>query len=392
MNAAFEEVYAGCRLLEGVGTLEAFLVNSYLRPGISAGEMAGRLQIPVPVCSAIKNECKKRGLLEIFGTGVNLTKAAEDIVRGDFGYADVDASKLLAALDKTELPLEMFSEALAGIESAYASRPQADVTLDQSLCTAETGLRRALLMLRTGGLIGKKILFIGDDDMTSVAVSFALRGLLAKTAGMNKIPAEITVMDLDERVLSNISDVSLREGFGIETVSYDAKLPLNSLREGAYDAVATDPPYTLPGLSLFLSRAACALKKGPGYFAYLSFAKKEPAARLAAQRVIIGAGFVMTQLLSRFNEYHGASILGGASDMIVLSSTDETKPVCSYSSEMKLYTNEQNRSVRTYQCKSCRAKLAVGHGNAHSNVEALKKAGCPNCGSKVFLLKERTLI
>src|SRR5437660_1283265 len=56
------------------------------------------------------------------------------------------------------------------LSTIIAKAPSLDVTLDQSPCTPETAFLRALLMLRSGALEGRKVLILGDDDSLSVAI------------------------------------------------------------------------------------------------------------------------------------------------------------------------------------------------------------------------------
>src|SRR5205823_7540963 len=49
--------------------------------------------------------------------------------------------------------------------------PRPRVELDQCHCTVETKVRRVLAMYEAGALGGRRVLMLGDDDLTSVARS-----------------------------------------------------------------------------------------------------------------------------------------------------------------------------------------------------------------------------
>ena len=123
-------------------------------------------------------------------------------------------------------------------------------------------------MLEKGDIEGRKILFLGDDDLTSIA------------AGLFNAAKEVAVVDLDTRLLQTIKDISEEEGLRIRLVEHDLRKPLPEQLRGRYDTVFTDPPYTHPGLTLFLSRGIMALEKRVGAAVYLSFAHQSPRKKL----------------------------------------------------------------------------------------------------------------
>lgn len=380
------------RLSEGVSRIDSFLAHAYLREGISVKELARLLRLPIPVTSAIKNECKKSGVLEVAGSGVRLTPEGGEYVRGVLGYENLDAEKLLKVLDAPALPLALFAKETEAFELILQARPPVDVTVDQSLGTAETGIKRALLMLRSGGLIGKKVLFAGDDDMTSIAACLVIQSLTVKpekTAGGTPFPAALTVLDIDGRILNFIRQASAPFSVPVETALHDFRQPLPEKFARSFDSVFSDPPYTLPGVSLFVSRGVKALKKESDLRFYLSFSPKDPAARLAIQRMLGESGLIIEGILEGFNRYNGAQIIGGVSDLNVLTTTGETLPLLEGAFAAPIYTGETNPRTRVYECKSCRAKYSVGHGEEIKTVERLKEAGCAQCGGSVFTLKDR---
>jgi DNA-directed RNA polymerase subunit RPC12/RpoP len=53
-----------------------------------------------------------------------------------------------------------------------------------------------------------------------------------------------------------------------------------------------------------------------------------------------------------------------------------------------------NPTVRVYRCMGCGTKLRVGQAPdaAAPSIEQLKAAGCPRCGSVLFLLESREAV
>lgn len=385
LEQTVNDIYAHIRISEGFSRLQSFLLYIYRHPGVSVKELARYLKLPIPLVSAIKNECKKHGMV-IPSNGMRLSDDGVRYVRECMHYGAVNMEKLNAVLAAPELPLEMFTHETEALAAIYQNRPTVDVTVDQSLCTAETGIKRALLMLRTSGLIGKHVLLAGDDDLTSIAMGLVLRALSAES---DPDMAAFTVIDTDSRILDYIGQTAPHTGVCIHTVRHDLRLPLPDEHLNRYDAVFTDPPYTLAGLTLFVSRGAQALKSETDLSLYLSCARRDPLTRLAVQRMWCEAGLVVDRVYENFNHYHGAQILGGVSDLTVLMSTAETKPVIAEAFDAPIYTNEMNRSTRVYRCKNCHAEYHVGYSEKIATVERLKETGCTSCGGLTFILRER---
>jgi len=399
-NEELNAAYAALRLEEGIGALRGFLSRAYLREGLPVRDMARALSLPVPVTSAMKNELKGRGFLTE-GSGIRLSERGISFVNAELGFANVDTEKYLAATagmtDSGEDAISSisgFTRELRLLAEIYAARPAVDTSLDQSMCSSETGLRRALLILREGGAIGQKIACVGDDDLVSVALCLVLAAISKDgNAGGINCPgnmAEITVFDVDPRFLEYISTVAAERGFPIRCVAHDLREPVPAEFNNYFDAAVTDPPYTQSGLNLFLSRVSALLKPEPNKSVYLSYAHKNPQALLEAQRLILNSGYLISRIFPKFNSYVGAQILGGVSDMTVLCSTRTTNPLIPpderYGGE--IYTNERNRSVRVYVCLNCGARNRVGHGENAETIEILKARGCA-CGGVKFRLAEK---
>lgn len=375
-----EEVKTKVRLQEGVQVIEQLLVASYMRPGISTKELARHTYLPVPITAAIKKELIKAGAL-IQERGVRCTSAGKVYVEHELGYGGIDQDlyqKLMA--EETDWQPEL-SDVLARLTEILEQRPQVDVQIDQSQCTVETSLRRAVLCLREHSLIGKNILCVGDDDLVSISLGLLLKRLFPNAKDQR---AAITVMDIDERFLRFIQGAAAKEGLSVACRHIDFRQPLPEGWNGQYDCFFTDPPYTLQGLTLFLSRGISALKHEKGCPIFLSFAHKSPDFTWSMQREFVRMGLSVKQVLLHFNQYIGAQMIGNSGQMIVLTTTEFTEPHITDSFEEELYTGEVRRTVRTYRCIQCQGQLQVGVQGDYSTIEDLKKQGCPVCANLTF--------
>jgi predicted methyltransferase len=163
------------------------------------------------------------------------------------------------------------------------------------------------------------------------------------------------------------------------------------LRE-QYDCFFTDPPYTLQGMTLFISRGISGLRKKKGLPIFLSFAHKSPDFTLAMQREFIRMGLMTREVIPCFNEYEGAVMIGNRGQMIILKTTESTSPDITSTFEDAVYTGEVKRTLRTYRCKQCEAPILVGLGGDFVTIEELKNRGCSSCNNDAFdLINKKTI-
>jgi hypothetical protein len=262
------------------------------------------------------------------------------------------------------------------LTAILARAPAADVTLDQAPCAPETAVLRALLMLQTGALEGKRVLMLGDDDSVSLAV-----GLVARSLGRADLTRRLTVVDVDDRWLSFLKEAGAAEGIEIEVVQHDLRQPLPQALVHSFDTVETDPPYTLEGARLFLTRAGEVLADDGHCF--FSFAQWPAAQALGLQQVFVELGFAVQAARPSFNRYPGATVLGNVGQLIELS---YVRPGAAAAAEWTgpLYTAEINPRVRAYVCADCGTRTTLGQNGEPDTIEALKVAGCRKCGGHTF--------
>jgi hypothetical protein len=208
-------------------------------------------------------------------------------------------------------------------------RPISDRSLDQFSATAKTVARRAGLMNFFEDVRGKRIGFLGDDDLTSVAVAVGGRA------------ERIWVGDIDERMLKVVKAVSKEKGLEIDVQKYDAVQKLPKGVRGRFDVIFSDPPYTPGGIKLFLSRAVEALdSKNKAGRIYLCYGNSDRAKErfLPVFEIINHAGLMARWVFDKFNRYHGAESIGGASSLLVCEVTPRTKILIKGGYQGNIYT------------------------------------------------------
>lgn len=388
MKNYIEQVNANVRLQEGSLVIEQLLVECFIHPGISTKELARKVLLPVPVATAVKKELTKAGAL-MQDRRVRCTSKGLSYIKNELGYGGLDKALYQRLMtNETDWKIEL-EDILSLLSKLFQLRPQVNVQIDQSKCTPETSLRRAILCLREHALIGKKVLCVGDDDLVSVSLGLLLNRLFPNKGNKKTM---ITVIDNDDRFLQYIRGIKEREGLFINDLHIDLRQSLPEYFHGQYDCFFTDPPYTLQGMSLFLSRGISAMKKEKGLPIFLSFSHKSPDFMLALQRELIQMNLSLKEIILHFNEYEGAQMIGNKGQMIILQTTESTKPNITDRFEDALYTGEVKQTIRTYQCKSCNRSILICIQGDFPTIEALKNQGCPDCNQNKFcLIKKQKL-
>jgi N4-bis(aminopropyl)spermidine synthase len=195
----------------------------------------------------------------------------------------------------------------------------------------------------------------------------------------------LAVLDTDGDVLDWARDQVAGTGVEIEAVRHDLRHPLPAALAGGFDVVMTDPPYTVAGAELFLSRAVSALAPEPGRHVFFSFGARRPDQTVAVQQAMAAMGLAVRSLTAGFNEYVGAGILGGTSNLYHLRSTAAAAPLIEGEYAGPIYTADSRAAAtRPYRCAACRASYEVGPGGQWPRIADLQAAGCPGCGGTVF--------
>jgi predicted methyltransferase/DNA-directed RNA polymerase subunit RPC12/RpoP len=366
------EVAASVGLAEGdAGVRDVVRAAARLEP-VAVRKISRVTELPIPIVSAICNELRKRGVVDR-KRPVQLTARGRELFASPGGEIAAEAACPACAQREIVVPpsLAPVAEQLA----AFADQaPTARVELDQVHCDVETKIRRALALHEAGALDGRRILLLGDDDLTSLAIS-----VVAEHIGVR--PARIVVVEVDRDIVAFLR----RAPFDVHVIAHDLRDPLPLELRGSIDTVFTDPPYTVEGATLFLSRAAEAVAGESRADVFFAFGGKRPEELLRVQQAIAEMGFVVRRLVRNFNEYLGAGALGGVSHLYQLSSTSELGPLFAARYDGRLYTGDIRPPVRRYRCRSCRRIESVGHRQTWSTIEALRSDGCPRCGSRTFL-------
>jgi len=234
--------------------------------------------------------------------------------------------------------------------------------------------------MANGLLVGKDILFMGDDDLTSLMCA-----LLSKNLAPDHFDSSrIQVLDIDDRYLEMITQTSDKFELGILCEHYDAREELPEELQECHDVLITDPPYTLEGLKLFLCRGVEGFDKERSCEALLSYPRRPAADNWRLQSAVLELGFSFFHVMQGFNQYHGAAMHANQSNLYHLQFSPEMRTSNQDESAHPIYTGDTGHKISHYQCKGCGRDIAVGPGKKWKTITALKDSGCPDCGGKNF--------
>jgi len=324
------------QLLEGGEGVRSILLTMFRFPSLKNKKVSQKTGIAIPALAAVRGELVKAGIIE------------KKNYLGENGRTWI-SGKLNLKFEKDPLP-NNFNSSLAEIPEEFAylnkiedfliNRPNPNFALDQSHATSSTVVNRTLYLLKKGEIEGRRIIFLGDDDATSLAV-----GCLDLAEG-------ITVLDTDKNILNFLSESAKSLSIkNFKVIFHDLRDPCPTYILNQFDVVVMDPPYTNEGLRLFLKRAKQVLKteieiEGQkhdivGKKCILCFGNKPPEELKEIQLSILDHGYIIKEMIPYFNIYKGASILGQFSHLYYLELSDpkSTEDTISLKSN-PIYTSE----------------------------------------------------
>jgi predicted methyltransferase len=345
MKNYIEIVNRNVNIEEGISLIEQYLLTVYFESPISNKILARKLLIPIPLVTAIKKEFFKLGILQQ-KNGIAVTDKGMSYIENIFGLKSID-KQLYFNIYKRKIEIDdFFQNELNLLNEILKNRPIANRSLDQAHCTAKTSFMRSLLTIEYRCLLNKKILCLGDDDLVSVAIGLLLRRLYGDIK-QNK--TEIWVFDLDKRYLLYIESLAKKYSLSIKCHHMDFREPLEKSFNNYFDCFFTDPPYTLNGLELFLSRGISALKNIKGLPIFLSFAHKSYDESYEMLKKFYDMGLSLKQITSGFNEYEGASIIANIGQLDVLYTTSKTSETIKSNERFldNLYTREVKYNLKS---------------------------------------------
>lgn len=287
------------RLRKGSGyegrPIEAYEVDSVLQllkysKVVDPKAVVQKLQLPLEAVLVILKEAGRMKLQSHDASSSGGELGASDISTINSAYCvHTDAHNASRGRPVTR-PLKTVRREMVGI---IASRPPVNRGFDQWHATLDTTIRRLKLMRDRCDLYDKSVLIIGDDDYLGIAIALA------------SPTTKVTVLEVDTVLCDAIQQAVILQDLSLSVVQYDVRDPFPEHLKGHFDVACTDPPYTKPGVTVFLSRASQGLKNQPGGVCYISVSTQELTMNslMHIERVMDSMGFVISEALQNFNEY-----------------------------------------------------------------------------------------
>ncbi len=254
-------------------------------------ELMGICDVPLAVLPVILEECQREGLLRRQGDRWELTSAGRAFVE-ERGWTPLPSARCPACLGRG-LDLSPLQKLLEKFTKISEDRPPAHAEYDQGYVTPETTIARIALMRLRGDLDGKRVIVLGDDDLVGIA------------AALSGFPQHITVLEIDQDLVAFIQEIQERFGLPrLDVRAHDLQDPLPHDLLRSYDTFASDPPESLDGFKLFVSRGLSTLR-GEGSAGYFGLSRHE--ASLAKwhqlQAWLLMQGAAITDVIDDFNTY-----------------------------------------------------------------------------------------
>lgn len=187
--------------------------------------------------------------------------------------------------------LATYERALQFLENMFHELSEPESQFNQNFVTPDTSVRRILYAAMRDSLKGKKLYFLGDDDLTSIVAAYLYP------------ESDVYALDIDKQLLSSLDACAQKYGLkNLHTIEYNAfnELPAH-LRHQA-DVAWCDPSKDV--LDVFL-RNASALIKDDGVI--YTFAQPEylPKSKKFFE-TMLKYNTIATDIIPRFNQYCGA--------------------------------------------------------------------------------------
>ncbi len=237
------------------------------------------------------NLFKSKGFIKSDGDKICLTGSG--VKFAEENHIQAEKEFICKNCDGTGIALgEVFSDAMNRFRKIFENRPSETAEFDQGVVPPEVSFRRTAFVYTRGDLENKKLLFLGDDDLTSIAMM------------LTGFPEEIKVIEVDERIVNYINKVAKEYNLNVEALLYNAVDPVPDNLKKKFDVFLTDPVETVAGMRLFFSRCIEGLK-GKGSAGYFGVSHYESSLKkwFYIEKDLLSMNLVITDVLRDFNKY-----------------------------------------------------------------------------------------
>ena len=185
--------------------------------------------------------------------------------------------------------LEELNDLKSKLKVIWENKPKPTLLFDQRPVTLETSLKRVAYLMSRNDVYKKDIVFLGDDDLTSICLAMANNN------------CKITVLDADERLIDYINQVALKYNLNVDAFVLNVMNIIPDKWHGKFDVLMTDPtPQKIP-FTVF-TNAAIDLLKENGVL-YTSIYSSAMSKNMDLQRIITNMNLYITEMIPAFTHY-----------------------------------------------------------------------------------------
>lgn len=232
--------------------------------------------------------------------------------------------------------IDAFENIMETLKTIWQNKPKATFYFDQRPVTLKTTLRRVAYLMSNEDIKNKKIIMLGDDDLTSIALALL------------KLDCEVVAVDADERLIQYINEVAKKYNLNLKGIVYNALNDTSEELKGKFDVLMTDPtPEKIP-FTLFMNRAI-ELTKGEGSIIYTSIYSSAMKKTLDLQRIITDMNLYITDIIPRFTEYQSILELYTENDLKLFKKYDVTfneDSICFTESLFRMEVTNETKKIK----------------------------------------------
>lgn len=162
---------------------------------------------------------------------------------------------------------------------------------DQAPLVPEAAVYKVAYAIQRGDVTNKDVVCVGDDDLTSII--FALSGL----------PRSVLAIDIDKYLLETIEEYAEKNNLPIKTLRHDLRNPIPDHFKKRFDLFMTEPPDTVSGITLFVSRGVEFINNGGVGYCGISLTACPPLGLLEMQKNFTRMNLIITDRLVKYSDY-----------------------------------------------------------------------------------------
>lgn len=231
---------------------------------------------------------------------------------------------------------DIFDDKLEILKKIWKNKPLPTFLFDQRPVNMNTSLKRASYFLNRGDLIENAIVFLGDDDLTSIAVALL------------PIKCNITVLDVDKRIIEYINFVSKKHNLNhLKALEFNVNEDVPKKLRNKFDVLFTDPtPEKIP-FTVFMNKSVELLKKKNSIL-YTSIYSSAMKKTIELQRIINKMNMLITDVVPEFTEYKAIYDLYTQNDIEIMKKYNifyDEKSICFTESMFRLEILHNTKTI-----------------------------------------------